>query len=87
MVLVQPILFKGQIHDGFAMPELFVRQLVQILGWIDPEFLVQFGEGRGYGGGPAEVLLSQPRRIISLLFYQFCGSGSVSAWIRFFMGI
>jgi hypothetical protein len=65
MVLVQPILLKGQIHDGLAMPELFVRQLVQILGWIDPEFLVQFGEGRGYGGGPAEVPLSKPRRIVS----------------------
>jgi hypothetical protein len=71
MVLVQPILLEGQIHDGLVMPELFVRQLVQILGWIDPEFLVQFGEGCGYGGGPAEVLLSKPRRIIPLLFYQF----------------
>jgi hypothetical protein len=64
MVLVQPILLKGQIHDGLAVPELFVRQLVQILGRIDPEFLVQLGEGRRYSGGPAEMLLSKPRRKI-----------------------
>ena len=42
MVSIQPILLKGQVHDGLAMLELFVREFVEILGRIDLELLLQY---------------------------------------------